>query len=75
MNEEIFGELSKIVMLRRPTWTFTIEDSLVRIAVGYFCVDWEIIDEILTLGNYNVEEVIMHSSLGQVVCIRYTGGK
>lgn len=75
MNEEIFSPLVKVLQGRRPTWTFTIEDSLVRIATMYFAVNWEIIAEILEAGDYEVEEVIMHSALGQIICIRYKGGK
>jgi hypothetical protein len=78
LNEEIFGELSKVLHQRRPMWTFVIEDTLVRIATSYFAVDWDIINEVIALGDgklYRVEEVMAHSQLGQVICIRYIAGQ
>ena len=74
MNEEIFTPLMKILHTRRPTWTYTIEDSLIRISTLFFTVDWEIIDEILEAGEYEVQDVMMHTALGQVISIRYKGG-
>lgn len=75
MNEEIFAPMIKVLRGRRPTWQYLIEDTLIRVSTMYFAVNWQIIDEVLEAGDYEVEEVIMHSALGQVICIRYKGGK
>ena len=74
MNTAIFKPISTIIAARRPAWTFTIEDDVVRINTMQFAVDWAIIDEICQNKNYKCMEVIMQSSMGQVVCIRYVGG-
>lgn len=60
--------------MRRPKWNVIVEDSLIRISTQQFAVDWGIIEEIVRLGNYEVEEVIMHQALGIVICIRNIQG-
>ena len=74
MNDDFFINLLKILGTRRPSWTYVIEDTLIRVSTQYFAVDWEIIDEILQNKDYKVEQVLMHSLLGQVICIRYVAG-
>jgi len=74
MNEAIFLDLLKTIGARRPTWTYIIEDSLIRLYTQQFTVDWAIIDEITGNKNLQVVEVTSHSQAGQVISIRYIGG-
>lgn len=75
MNENLFLPISQILTGRRPQWSFIIEDTLIRINTMQFVVDWEIISEILDSGDFKLEEVISHSQLGLVICIRNVAGK
>ena len=74
MNTAVFQPIAKILAARRPTWTFIIEDDLLRINTMQFVVKWDIIDDILTNKDFKMEEVIMHQALGTVICISYHGG-
>ncbi len=75
MNEAIFQPIAKVLVARRPAWTFVIEDNLVRIQTGQFVVKWDIIDEILSKKDFKLDEVIMHQGLGLVITMLYTGGR
>lgn len=74
MNEAIFLPISKTIAARRPSWTFVIEDNIVRIQTQQFVVDWAIINEILENNCFEIKEVIMHQGLGIVITIAYNGG-
>lgn len=73
-NSKMFEPMSRTVASRRPAWKFVIEDTLVRILTGQFVVQWEIIDEIVNAGDYQLVETISHNQLGLVICIKYVGG-
>ena len=64
-----FTEIRKITGVRRPTWTFIIEDDMIRIFTRQFVVDFAIFQEILDTKHFVINEIIMHKGLGIVVCI------
>ena len=74
MNTAMFSPITKMLEIRRPQWTVTIEDNLLSLNTGYFSVEWDIVDEIMKNKDYKLERVTMHTVLGQVIVIRYVGG-
>ncbi len=75
MNNPFFVKMQKIIAARRPGWTYTIEDTCVRVNTMQFAVNWSIITEIIETKDYKVNEVIMHQALGTVITIEYIGGQ
>lgn len=73
-NNKMFEPMARAVSTRRPAWKFVIEDTLVRILTQQFVVQWEIIDEIVNAGDYQIVECITHNQYGIVICIKYVGG-
>ena len=75
MIDPMFNAVAKVIGVRRPAWSFIIEDSLVRIMTKQFIVDWEIIDEIIDSGDFKIQDVVTHRELGVVISIRSLAGK
>ena len=70
MFDEKLRKLAGFVQANRPQWKYIVEGDTIRICTLQFVINWDIFRQIEDQKDFIVFEVIEHSTLGAVVCLR-----
>lgn len=57
MNQEFIQKFVRLVQTRRNSWKVQVEDNVIKIGTGALSVEWEIIEELVSVFKCKVRDI------------------